>query len=173
MITWFLVHSIYISYDGLKDPGNKADVALILATTVHEDGTLSERLKKRVDCGINLYKTGRVKKIIVSGGFGKEGYYEADKMKEYIIQSGIADSLIIVDNKGDNTRESVKNTLELKTKYAFKDIIVVSQFFHLTRAKMLFRKNGFNDVSSASPNYFEWRDVYSIIREFPAFYLQK
>lgn len=172
-ITWFLIHSIYITYDGLKENTNNADVALILATTVHENGNLSERLKKRVDCGMDLYKSGRVKKIIVSGGFGKEGHFEGDKMKEYLVKNAVPGSAIIIDNKGNNTRASVANVLELRKTIPFKNIIVVFQFFHVTRTKMLFHKNGFNAVSSASPNYFEFRDIYSIIREFPAYYLQR
>lgn len=39
-----------------------------------------------MECGLQLYEKNRVKKIIVSGGFGKEGFYEGDKMKEYLIK---------------------------------------------------------------------------------------
>jgi vancomycin permeability regulator SanA len=170
--SWFIIHSIIISVDGLSDKKYNADVAVILGSKVNEDGTWSERLQKRVECGMNLYQTGRVKKIIVSGGFVSEGFFEGDKMHDYLIAKGIPDSVIVVDNKGNNTELTVKNTLALQQKMNFKSVIVVSQYFHLTRTKMLFRKYGFANVSSVSPNYFEWRDIYSLVREFFGFYFQ-
>ena len=147
------------------------DIALILGNKVNEDGTLSKRLEKRLECGLNLYQNGQVKKIIVSGGLGKEGYYEGDKMKDYLIKNNVPDSLVIIDNFGNNTLATVNNTLKLKESLRFKSIIVVSQYFHLTRTKMLFKKQGFNNISSASPTYFEFRDFYSLLREFVAYYV--
>lgn len=171
-ILWFLAHSLYIIIDGLSDHGQNADLAVILGNKVNKDGTLSKRLEKRLEIGIDLYKNHRIKKILVSGGFGKEGFYEGDKMKEFLVEKGIPDSLIIVDNHGDNTRATVINTLKLKSKLKFSSIIIVSQYFHVTRTKKLFEDQGFENVSSVSPNYFEFRDLYSILREFPAYYIQ-
>lgn len=172
IIFWFLAHTIYIVTDGLSDNSEKADIAVILGSKVNEDRTLSQRLEKRLETGSELYKNHRVQRIIVSGGLGKEGFYEGDKMKEFLVKKGIPDSLIIVDNFGNNTRLSVINTLKLKDSLPFKSVIVVSQYFHVTRTKKLFKDQGFRDVSSASPRYFEWRDLYSIVREFPAYYTQ-
>lgn len=167
---WFLGHLIYITIDGLTDKNNHADIAVILGNKVNEDGTLSERLEKRMECGLLLYRAGRVKKILVSGGLGKEGFYEGDKMKAYLLKNQVPDSCIIVDNYGNNTLATVTNTLKLRDSLNFESIIVVSQYYHLTRTKMLFKKQHFINVSSVSPNYFELRDLYSLCREFFAYY---
>ena len=171
LILWVLGHLVYVIIDGLIDRKSNADIAVVLGNKVNEDGTLSERLEKRMECSLNLYNSGRVKKIIVSGGLGKEGFYEGDKMKEYLTKHNVPDSVIIVDNFGVNTKATVQNTLKLKDSLNFESIIVVSQYFHLTRTKMLFRKYNFNSVSSISPKYFEVRDAYSLIREFAAYYV--
>ena len=92
-------------------------------------------------------------------------------MKDYLIKNNVPDSLVIIDNFGNNTLATVNNTLKLKESLRFKSIIVVSQYFHLTRTKMLFKKQGFNNISSASPTYFEFRDFYSLLRGFLAYYL--
>ena len=169
-LLWLSGHLIYTTVDGLTDEKKHADLAVILGNKVNEDGTLSERLEKRLECGLNLYRNGRVKKILVSGGLGKEGFYEGDKMKDYLIKNGVPDSVIIVDNAGNNTIATVDNTLKLKDSLNFQSLIVVSQYFHLTRTKMLFRKRHFENVSSVSPAYFELRDIYSLLREFGAYY---
>ncbi|OJX53455.1 MAG: hypothetical protein BGO88_05285 [Flavobacterium sp. 38-13] len=173
LFLWFCIHIIYTIIDGNKDEGKSADIAVILGTTVNTDGTLSERLEKRMKCGLKLYKDRRIKKIIVSGGLGKEGFLEGDKMKEYLIGKGIPDSLVIVDNKGNNTTASVANTILMKDSLHYNSIIVVSQYFHVTRTKMLFRKEGFENVSSVSPDYSEYRDFYSLFREFFAYYYDR
>jgi vancomycin permeability regulator SanA len=167
---WFVGHISYITFDGLKDDNKNADIAVILGNKVKEDGTLSERLDARMKCGLQLYKNKRVNKILVSGGFGKEGFFEGTEMKNYLLKNKVLDSCIIVDNKGFNTLATVENTLNLKDSLKFKSVIVVSQFFHVSRTKKLFRDRNFENVSSASPNYFEIRDIYSLFREFFAYY---
>lgn len=169
---WIVLHSVYIVYDGLRDEDAIADAAVILGTTVNEDGTLSERLKQRADCGLSLYKARRVDKLIVSGGLGREGHYEGDKMAEYLVQNGVPMDDIVIDNHGNNTRATADNVLKLKDSLSIKSVIIVSQYFHITRTKMLFRKRGFENVAGASPRYFEFRDIFSIVREFPAYYTQ-
>lgn len=158
--------------DGLTDEGRTADIAVILGSKVNEDGTLSTRLERRLECGLRLYSAKRTKKIIVSGGLGKEGFLEGSKMKDFLVQHGIPDTAIIVDNHGDNTLATVKNTLKLRDSLNYKSILVVSQYFHLTRTKMLFRKHHFTAISSVSPRYFEVRDVYALLREFVAYYTE-
>lgn len=170
LAAWLLVHTLLITWDGLRDSRQRADIAVILGNKVNEDGTLSERLAQRLACGLALYRSGRVGRLLVSGGLGKEGFYEGDKMRNYLRAQGVPDSAIIVDNQGNNTRQTVRNTLRLRPKLRFRSILVVSQFYHISRTKMLFRQAGFAAVNGVSPWYFEWRDAYSLLREFPAYY---
>ena len=172
LLLWLFGHLIYTTIDGLKDEKKQADLAVILGNKVNEDGTLSERLEKRLECGLILYRNRRVNKILVSGGLGKEGFYEGEKMKDYLIKNGVPDSVIIVDNFGKNTIATVDNTLKLKDSLNFRSLIVVSQYFHLTRTKKFFKKRNFENVSSVSPKYFEFRDIYSLLREFGAYYIE-
>ena len=170
LIVWFLAHSIYITIDGLTDKQTNSDVAIVLGNKVNEDGTLSERLKARLDKSIELYQNKRIKSIIVSGGFGKEGFWEGNKMREYLIKNKIPKDKILVDNYGNDTEKTVENSIRIMDSLNFKSAISVSQFFHQTRTKKLFRKKGFENIESASPDYFELRDFYSIFREFVAYY---
>lgn len=122
--------------------------------------------------GLDFYKNNRVKKIIVSGGLGKERFYEGDKMKEFLIKNKVPENDIIIDNQGNNTLATVENSLKLNDSLHFKSIIVVSQYFHVTRTKKFFSDRDFKNISSVSPRYFEIRDVYSTLREFMAYYSQ-
>lgn len=169
-VAWFIVHSIFITVDGLTDKKQNADVAVVFGNKVNEDGTLSERLKQRLNKGIELYQHKRIKMIIVSGGLGKEGFFEGDKMKEYLVKNQIPAYKIIVDNEGNDTEQTVENSIKIMKDRNFQSAISVSQYFHQTRVKKLYKKSGWENIESASPKYFELRDFYSIFREFVAYY---
>lgn len=173
LVAWLLLHTLCIALDGLRDRQQRADIAVILGNKVNEDGTLSERLAQRVACGLRLYRQGRVRRLVVSGGLGKEGFCEGDKMREYLRRHGVPDSRIVVDNRGNTTQQTVRNVLRLRDSLHFASVLVVSQYYHVSRTKMLFRQAGFTRVSSASPWYFEWRDGYSLLREFGAYYQER
>ncbi len=172
LLIWPIIHLTYTVIDGISDTGETADAAVVLGSKVNPDGTLSARLAQRLNCSLQLYHSRRVPKIIVSGGLGREGYFEGDKMKEYLVQHGVSNSAIITDNHGDNTLATVQNVLRMQDRLKFKKLIIVSQYFHLTRTKKLFRRNHFSAVSSASPRYFELRDIYALPREFIAYYAE-
>lgn len=170
-ILWFLSHIAFITWDGLQDNNKPADIAIVFGNKVNEDGSLSERLKARLNQSILLYQQNRVHKIIVSGGLGKEGFFEGDKMKEYLIKHNIPEEIIIVDNQGNDTEKTVKNTICIMRENNYKNAISVSQYFHQTRVKMLFKKYGLENIESSSPYYLESRDLYSLFREFVAYYV--
>lgn len=169
-VVWGIVHVGVLLFDGLIDAGKSADVAVVLGNKVNVDGTLSPRLLARTEHAGELYREGRVKHIIVSGGFGVEGYYEGTAMKDYLVASGVPESAITADNQGFNTEATVANVLKMREERGFESVIVVSQYFHIMRTKTYFFGNGLSGVYGSAPKYFEARDVYSIIREIAAFY---
>ncbi len=167
---WILTHIIFITIDGLNDRIQKADCILILGNTVNQDGTLSDRLQSRVDKGFELYSLHYTSKIIVSGGLGKEGHYEAREMKNYLVNKGMNPDDVIADEKAMTTQETMTNYIPIAKSHNFNSVIVVSQFFHLTRSKTMLRRLGVKNIYAGHSDYFELRDGYALLREFVAFY---
>jgi vancomycin permeability regulator SanA len=151
---------------GLRDEVGKADVALVLGSKVERDGTPSARLRARLDRTLELYRAGNFSKIITSGGVGKEGFDEASVMRDYLVANGIPREHVIVDSSGTNTFASAKNTLQIAHQHAFNSVLVVSQYFHIPRAKMALHRFGISTVYTAHAHCFEFRDIYSSFREF-------
>lgn len=170
LVLWFGIHTLLVVRDGLSDAGDHAGLAVVLGNKVHEDGSLSARLQARLDKSVELFRDGRVQWILVSGGLGKEGFWEGDKMKDYLLAKGIPSGSILVDNYGDNTEKTVEHTLQVADSLNLGSVIAVSQYFHITRIKLLFKKQGNLSVAGAAPRYFEWRDGYALFREFVAYY---
>lgn len=170
LAAWFILHLLFITIGGLRNSYQKSDVAVVFGNKVNKNGTLSNRLKARLDKSIELYNNGMVAHILVSGGLGKEGHYEGRLMRDYLRSQQIPEGAIIVDDNGYNTLKSVQNTIAICKQTGFKSVIAVSQYYHLSRIKLMFKHEGDMRVWGASPRYFEWRDVYSLTREFFAFY---
>ncbi|MEO5685436.1 MAG: YdcF family protein [Chitinophagaceae bacterium] len=173
LLLWVSIHIIYITIDGLASYKGRAEVAVILGNHVEADGSLSPWLKGRVDKALALYKEGRVKKIFASGGISpveEGGFPEGDAMKNYLLQQGVPVADIIADNYGQNTYLTAKDFIAWNASRQYTSVIVVSQFYHVTRSKYIFRKLGFKNVHSASSEKYAWMDVVGTLREVPAFY---
>ncbi|MDQ8739322.1 YdcF family protein [Paenibacillus sp. LHD-38] len=154
----------------MNDELKPVDVAVVLGNKVEVNGQLSERLKARLDTSVKLYDGGYFTFIIVSGGIGKEGFDEAKVMKSYLIDKGIPEDKIIEDNNGYNSYMSAQNTSKIMDELEIDSVMVITQYFHVSRTKLAFRKMDIKEVYSAHAKIFEFRDIYSIIREFPAYY---
>lgn len=168
LLSWFILHQIIIISDGLVDEKQISEVAVIFGNTVNKDGSLSPRLKARLDKGVQLYNSKKVSKLFVSGGLGKEGHLEGSKMAEYLISKDISENVIVIDNEGNNTRLTAVN---FKKHFPeVKSVNLVTQYHHVSRAKLAFRQIGIETVNGSHAEYLEMRDVYSCFREFFAYY---
>jgi len=170
LVGWFVLHTLYICIDGLRPYQGRADVAIVLGNTVYADSTLSPWLLGRVDQALELYQSGRVKKIFVSGGKGEFGVKEGDAMRGYLLRHQVPDSVILSDNEGKNTYWTALDFMKLNRLQHFQSAIVVSSYYHITRTKFILRKLGFRPVYGVASQSYFWWDLFGIFREFFAFY---
>lgn len=170
LFLWFIIHTIIIVTDGLNDDLANVDTAVVLGNKVELDGQPSNRLQARLDKAAELYEEGYFEYIVVSGGIGEEGFDEAKVMKEYLVNKAIPAEIILEDSNGYNSYMTAENTSAIMKDLNLESVLVISQYFHISRTKLAFTKLGFEEVYSAHAEIFEVRDFYSIIREFPAYY---
>lgn len=153
---------------GLLARPDTADVAVVLGNEVLNTGKPSARLAARLDCAYALYRTQKITAIIVSGGIGASGFDEATAMAQYLIERGIPKDHILLDSNGINTMATAKNTARILEEHHWKSVVAVSQYFHLPRTEIAFHITGMRNISADYPLFFEWRDLFSILREMVA-----
>ncbi len=153
---------------GSRDRLISAEAAVVLGTEVYASGQPSPRLAARLDKGLELYRAGTVKTIIVSGGMGKSRVDEARAMAAYLAAKGAPASAVIIDGDGANTWKTAQFAAAYLQKEGFTGIIAVSQAFHIHRSVMALKAAGCPEVGWVSPDYWEWRDIYATLREIPA-----
>lgn len=86
----------------------------------------------RLDAAEQLYRTGKIKKILISGDENSlDGINEPECMRDSLVARGVPASAIILDGKGYRTINSVINANKL---YGLKSFTIISQEFHNERA---------------------------------------
>ena len=114
----------------------KADCILILGAGV-KDGKPKPMLRDRLLTGIELYKSGAAKKIIMSGDHGRADYDEVNVMRAFALEQGVRAEDIFLDHAGFSTYDSVYRA---KNIFGAENIIIVSQKYHLYRALYISEK---------------------------------
>ena len=118
------------------------DCAVILGAGVRE-GKPTPMLRDRLLVGIDLYKSGAVKKLIMSGDHGSTDYDEVNIMKSFAVDRGVPDEDIFMDHAGFSTYETIYRASEI---FEADNIIIVSQKYHLYRALYIAEKLGIKSV---------------------------
>lgn len=176
LFLWFFIHLLAIIYDGLTDnlPDKQADLIVVLGNTVQPNGKMSPRLQARTERGLELYRQGKGKKIMVSGGIGRECQDEAETMKNFLVEKGVPRENIIVDNKGRNSHFTALNAKAILNQDSLNknpSVIVVSQYYHISRTKLAMRQQHVPQIYNAHAFHFEKRDAVAILREIPGYYI--
>ena len=167
-VTGFLSASVVIAAYGMADHIVMADVVVVPGNTVYPDGTLSDRLKARLDVAVGIYQSGNCRAVLVSGAVGPEGVDESSAMRSYLIQRGVPADRIVQDGRGFNTEATARNAAVIMQERGFRTALAVSQYFHIPRLRNLLQRQGINVVGTAHAKYFEGRDAYSLSREVVA-----
>ena len=140
------------------------DCILILGAGIWGDKP-SPMLQDRLDEGIKLYKSGIASKIIMSGDHGNKNYDEVNIMKQYAIDKGIPSEDIFMDHAGFSTYESIYRAKEI---FKAKNIIIVTQKYHLYRALYIAKKLDINAYGiSSDPRKYRGQ-TYREVREILA-----
>ncbi len=168
---WLGAHVLWTIQTGTAAQPKPSDVAAILGTRVLPSGAPSYWLRERLERGLELYQTGVVKNIIVSGGLGSEGHQEADVMRAYLAARGVPAERIFTDRAGDDTFETARHTKQIMDAQRWNSVVVVSHYYHVPRAQLAFKRFGIANISATGvPTKPRWNDAGSLLREFAAFY---
>lgn len=121
-------NAIYDSFDEI--PYN--EVGIVLGTSnKNKDGGENKFFKERMETAANLYKKGKVNKLIVSGSNSSQYYNEPKMMAAALVEMGVPIDSILLDTEGNRTINSIENC---KNVFALSKFTIVTQQFHGYRA---------------------------------------
>lgn len=97
-----------------------------------------------------LYNTGKVRRILVTGGNGAlvpDQFKEADWVKQQLLKFRVPDSCVIAEDKSRNTIENAAfSKIKLDSAHLTGPYLLITSSFHMRRSLQIFKKTGLNVV---------------------------
>jgi SanA protein len=141
-------------------------VAIVFGAGITTDGRPQAALADRVWTAAELYKAGKVEKLLMSGDNRFIDYNEPEAMRRYAVEQGVPNEDIVLDYAGRRTYDTC-----YRAGYIFEvqEAILVTQWFHLDRALYTCDRLGIDVVGVAADQrdyrlarYWWWREVAAV-----------
>jgi SanA protein len=142
-------------------------VAIVFGAGLRRDGSPTSVLRDRVTSAAELYHSGKISKILMSGDNRFEDYNEPGAMKAYALDLGVPEGAIVQDFAGRRTYDTCYRARDV---FGVSDVLLVSQSFHLPRALYTCNALGMSaaGVSADFRSYHRRSQVFWNMREIPA-----
>lgn len=154
--------SAYVTADTTALPACKTAVLLGTSNKMR-NGTPNEFFYNRIKAAVELFRSGKIKDIIVSGDNSLSYYNEPELMKKELVKAGVPDSVIYMDYAGFRTFDSMIRAREIFGQTKF---IVVSQKFHNQRAVFIARRHGIEAYGYNAGDVEAYKGFKTKVREF-------
>ncbi|HEX8649898.1 MAG TPA: YdcF family protein [Pyrinomonadaceae bacterium] len=119
-----------------------ADAAIVLGAAVWGN-ELSPVFRERVNHAIDLYRSGRVRKLIFTGGQGNQGEQaESFAARQYAQQSGVPAGDILIEDRSHTTYENILYAKQVADDHGLNKVLIVSDPLHMKRAVVMARDMG-------------------------------
>jgi SanA protein len=113
------------------EAAHQAPVAIIFGAGLRWDGSPTTVLQDRVKTASDLYFSGKVSKLLMSGDNRFVDYNEPGAMQAYALSLGVPDEDIVLDYAGRRTYDTCYRARDI---FGLDEVILVTQDFHLPRA---------------------------------------
>lgn len=167
LFVWWANHKIetetknFVSYDIQKLPNEK--VGLLLGTSkILKSGWKNLYFFNRIDAE-QLYKSGKIKYILISGDNSTKDYSEPEDMQAELLKRGIPADKIVLDFAGFRTLDSVVRAKEIFGQNSF---IIISQKFHNERAVFLAQHYGIKAYGFNAKDVNKYFGFKTKVREY-------
>lgn len=149
------------------DEARRADVIIVLGAAEYR-GRPSPVLKARLDHGLELYQQQLAPRILTTGGSGGDPHFtEGEVGRAYLVGKGVPSEAVIVESEGSSTAHSMAAAAEIMRRMNLKSAIVVSDGYHIFRAKKMLEFRGLQVYGSPRPSASreDWRQWKLYLRQ--------
>lgn len=143
-------------------PYNK--VGLVLGTSkMLKNGRVNLYFTYRIDATVDLFKSGKIDFVLISGDNGNTDYDEPSDFKDELIKKGIPENKIFLDYAGFRTFDSM---VRAKKVFGLSSFTIISQQFHNERAIYIAEHEDINVVGFNAKSVTARYGIKTTIREY-------
>ncbi len=132
------------------------DVIIVLGARVLPGGRSSAALRRRVAHGVALYRQGRAKVLLLTGGVKHHPPPEAEVMRDQAIAAGVLEDCIVLEPTARSTFDNAAASAHVMERQGWSSALVVTDRLHLPRALLAFRAVGVAATGSGAKG--GWRE---------------
>ncbi len=159
-----LVESQVISSMNTK-PQDNLDYIIVLGAGVRET-TPSRPLRLRIQTAYDYMINNTDTILIASGGQGSdEQISEAACIRNMLVEMGLDETRILVEDESRDTIENIRNSYELIPDKGSK-VGIVTNSFHIWRSVSIAKSEGYSNVSGVPAKTLMPVGIHYVVREF-------
>ncbi len=162
-----------IEMQSTRDEARRADVILVLGAAEYS-GRPSPVFRARLDHALELYARGLAPRIMTTGGAGGDPVFtEGGVGRSYLMARGVPSERIVVESEAENTVESTAMAAEIMHRMGLRSVIVVSDGYHIYRAKRMLNFAGVKVYGSPRRETIRdpWRERWNYLKQAVAYLL--
>lgn len=160
----FIIVEAIIIFSHNNDESGDVDYIVVLGAKTY-DNKPSLILQYRIEKAYEYYLEHPNAKFVASGGQGSdESISEAQMIKMTLLDIGVNENDIILEDKSLNTEQNLRNTKEIIGDDC--SIAIVSNDFHVFRACKIANKMGYKDVYGIKAKSVWYLIPTNYVREF-------
>lgn len=156
--------SPFVSYQISDVPETKTALLLGTGKTL-SNGMPNAYFYNRIQAATDLFKSGKIQYIIVSGDNSSKDYNEPEDMQLALMKYGIPQDRIVMDHAGFRTLDSVVRAKDI---FGQNKLVIISQKFHNERAVFLARENGMEAFGFNAADVNKYAGLKTNLREYLA-----
>ena len=137
-------------------------VAIVPGARVGRDGAPFPVLADRLATALDLYRAGKVRRILVSGDHKSDGYDEVNGMHRWLIDRDVPERDIFLDHAGLRTHDTMQRAARI---FGVRDAVICTQAFHLPRSVFLAQQAGIDAVGAVADRRRYRKARFDAVRE--------
>ncbi len=175
LLVYLLSLALRIERESTQDEARPADIIIVMGAAEYS-GRPSPVLRARLDHAVLLWKQRKAPLIMTTGGKGGDPTFtEAEVGRGYLMDRGIPATAILMESGGETTLQSIAAATEIMTRMGLGSCILVSDGYHIFRAKRMLQYRGITVFGSPrEPGNMPARRAWMLyLRQAVAFALWK
>lgn len=159
--------SVRIGQQSTREEAQPADVILVLGAAEYR-GQPSPVFRARLNHALELYNRKLAPQVMTTGGAGGDPRYtEGIVGRDYLVRQGVPSERIIVEQESQSTVQTIIAASEIMRRMGLKSAILVSDGYHIFRAKRILEQAGMTVYGSPRSGQPEspWREHWLATRQ--------
>jgi uncharacterized SAM-binding protein YcdF (DUF218 family) len=152
VLGYFLVSLYQVWSTGRGDQARPVDAIVVMGAAQY-DGEPSPQLAARLDHVVELWPQGVAPLVVVTGGNQPgDRFTEAEASARYLVERGVPQDAIVLENEGGNSYESLEGVAGLLSERGLSDVLVVTDPYHSLRSRLIAEDLGLTAYVSPTPS---------------------